>query len=359
METILGQEQAVGVLEAQLASGRVHHALIFHGPAGVGKFTTAVELARVLLCHEPMRELTGRVTACGSCRSCRLLAGQGPEVEEAEQVLRAGGAHPDVHVVAKELALYHEQKQIRERKLTQIPMEILRAELVEPATRAAVLGHGKVFIVDEAELISAQAQNVLLKTLEEPPAGTTIVLVTSSEDRLLPTIRSRCQRVAFRPLADEVVGRWVARHHGGLSQTEQAAVAGGSIGRAALAVSYGLGEWASLVEEELAEMEAGRPTGRLGAEMARCIDDFAQAWVKRHANASKEAANRLGAEQMFSVLAEQARQRLHAQAGGDAEVWADAIEAMEQGQAMLSSNVNLSLVCDDVAVRVAEVVGRG
>ena len=362
MDEILGQEQALGVLEAQLASGRVHHALIFHGPAGVGKFTTAVALARVLLCHEPGRDLAGRVTACGACRSCKLLptgpAGEGESEDDA--TVQAGGAHPDLHVVAKELARYHAEKRIRDRKLTRIPIEVLREQLVEPATRAAVLGHGKVFVVDEAELISEEAQNVLLKTLEEPSAGTTLVLVTASEDRLLPTIRSRCQRVAFRPLSDEVVAQWVARHHSQLSDAEQAAVvavAGGSIGRASLAVAYGLGEWAGLVDQELTAMARGQPTGRLGAEMARCIDGFAQAWVKRHgATASKEAANHLGAEQMFAVLAEKARRRLHDAGGAGAESWAEAIEALEQGRAMLASNVNLSLVCEDMAVRVAELV---
>src|SRR5690606_4650358 len=117
--------------------------------------------------------------------------------------------HPDLHVVTKELARYSEDRSTRERKLTQIPVDVLRTELIEPVYRAAQMGHGKVFIVDEAELLNDAGQNAMLKTLEEPPAGTTIILVTSIQDRLLPTIRSRCQRVAFVPLPDSVVSRWL------------------------------------------------------------------------------------------------------------------------------------------------------
>ncbi|MEX0885485.1 MAG: DNA polymerase III subunit [Phycisphaeraceae bacterium] len=379
MDRILGQPQAVDVLQTQLASGRLHHAFIFHGPAGVGKFTTAIALARVLLCHDPVRDLAGRLAACGSCPSCRLMSqasegaaddagtATGDEAPGLESADFAAGAHPDLHVVTKELARYHDDKRIRDRKLTQIPVEVLRDTLLEPAYRAAALNHGKVFIVDEAELLNPTGQNLLLKTLEEPPAGTTLVLVTSSEDRLLPTIRSRCQRVAFVPLADEVVVQWLARAAPGMDEPERArvaAVASGSIGRAAMAAAYGLGEWVDVIDRQLADMAAAKPSGTLGGAMAERIDGFAQTWVKRHANASKEAANRLGAEQLFAVLAGYARQRLHGAAGradgadaDELERWVAVIDAVQEARGMLDANVNLALVCDDLALRVAEALG--
>ncbi|MEL7087151.1 MAG: hypothetical protein AAGL98_01715, partial [Planctomycetota bacterium] len=223
MDAILGQTHALDQLHAQLTSGRVHHAQIFHGPAGVGKFTTALALAKVLLCHAPERDLAGRVTACGGCVSCLTFRPApeeaGPDATPGAGAGAAAGAgagagafpgvaHPDLHVVNKELARYSDDRQVRDRKLTSIPVDVLRTALIEPAYLGAQLNHGKVFIVDEAELLNAAGQNVLLKTLEEPPTpddntgggGTTIILVTANEDRLLPTIRSRCQRIAFVPL---------------------------------------------------------------------------------------------------------------------------------------------------------------
>ena len=73
MHRIIGQQRALAVLRAQLASGRVHHAQIFHGPSGVGKFTTAAAFAARLLCHDPVTDLRGDTSACGVCASCKLL----------------------------------------------------------------------------------------------------------------------------------------------------------------------------------------------------------------------------------------------------------------------------------------------
>ena len=91
MDTILGQTRAIDQLLAALASGRLHHAYIFHGPAGVGKCTTARAFAAVLLCHDPVTDLAGRVAACGACASCRAIE---------------AGKHPDLPVIVQELALY-------------------------------------------------------------------------------------------------------------------------------------------------------------------------------------------------------------------------------------------------------------
>lgn len=392
MQGILGQARAVTALQKQLQTDRLHHAQLFHGPAGVGKFTTAMAMAKVVLCHEPQTTLTGEVEACGSCKSCHLLRdrGQPPENEgnDTQGAAGSGGAlgslHPDLHIVVKELALYSDNKQMRDRKLLRIPVEVVREALIEPAYRGSQLGHGKVFIVDEAELLNAEGQNALLKTLEEPPGGggggggggTTIVLVTSSEERLLPTIRSRCQRTAFVPLPDEAVTRWLSVYAPDVRRDQEKGgeagadwlvrFASGSIGRAKLAVDYDLIEWARAVLPPLRAMGKGRVTqdaAELGGRMAELIGELAERWVKAHDHASKDAANRLAAGLMGALVADEARAQVAELAGGVSpddpmgaeavlEPWLGVIDVTAEAQALLERNVNLALVCEDLALRV-------
>lgn len=366
MDRVLGQNQAIDLLNLQLSTGRQHHAYIFHGPVGVGKFTTALAYARVLLCHDRGADLAGRVIACDACPSCRLLTGLSPEQQttEGDDTHGLTTAHPDLHVIRKELARFSDDASTRNRKLTRIPVEVLRSALIEPANLAPKLGGGKVFIVDEAELLNPAGQNALLKTLEEPPDGTTLILVTGNEDRLLPTIRSRCMRIAFSPLPDSAVQDWCAKHVPELSTDQQRVLvefASGSLGRAQLITSYGLLAWADAVLPALDRAAQGRPTPDLGQTIFGFIDTFAADFVKAHANGSKEAANKLGADMMWSLIATRARARLaelSANCALDDPIgneqalapWLAIIDATEQAQKLLGSNVNLSITCDHLAV---------
>ncbi|MEM1445123.1 MAG: DNA polymerase III subunit delta' [Planctomycetota bacterium] len=356
---ILGQGTAIGQLQAMLASGRLHHGLIFHGPAGVGKFTTAVALARRVLCHQPETTLTGETLACGHCASCKLFRPP-PEDEAGDDDANASGvAHPDLHVVTKELSRYSDDANVRARKLTNIPVDVLKEHLIGPAFRSAQLGHGKFFIVDEAELIRGEGQNALLKTLEEPPSGTTIVLVTSSEERLLPTIRSRCQRIAFVPLPPDDVARFIHREAPQLDGNSAAWVArfaDGSLGRAALALEHGLTAWADALLPMLQGLSQGRAVPEFGEASADRIEAFAEGWVKANANASKEAANKLAADLLAQLITAEARHVLRQRANdipasdpisGDNALgpWLSVIDAVSAFRGRLGSNVNLKLAC--------------
>ena len=371
MDHVLGQPNALDLLARQLSTGRRHHAYIFHGPAGVGKFTTALAYATVLLCHEKMTDLAGRVTACGACESCRLLHGltveKSTEASNDDDTTGMTTPHPDLHVIRKELARYSDDRNIRDRKLTRIPVEVLRDALIEPAYLGAKLRGGKVFIVDEAELLNPAGQNALLKTLEEPPDGTTLILVTASEDRLLPTIRSRCMRIAFAPLPDEAVADWCEKNAPDISAAQKQSLvsfAGGSLGRAQMIVRFDLLQWSDTVLPALDDAARGRPDPSLGQRVFEFVDGFAKAWVDAHKGASKEAANKLGADLMWSLIASHARYRIAQLAEGIApgdpvsaeaalEPWLAVIDATEQTQKQLASNVNLSLACDHLAVAVA------
>ena len=359
----------MGQIQSAVTSGRLHHAWIFHGPWGVGKFTAAVELAKLMLCHSPVTDLMGTPSPCDACESCRLFRPPSPEVEAAEDDASPGSgiAHPDFHVVTKELARYSDDAATRSRKLMNIPTEVLREALLEPVYRLPQLQHGKVFIVDEAELIDVRGQNLLLKTLEEPPAGTHIILVTSSEDKLLTTIRSRCQRVAFAPLPDEVIQQWMDRNASEVSDADRAwltSFAGGSLGRVVLCRKYDLFRWWKAVLPGVDAAVTGRPPGDLGATMANLIDELAKAWVDDHANASKEAANRMAAGLMLAMIGQHARMQMARvatrvptddpdTAQAMLKPWLHVIESLNITETELGSNVNLGLAMDHLVSMMA------
>lgn len=206
---IVGQEQPIEQLRAAALADRFPHALLFAGPPGVGKATMASVLARGILCAKP----TG-IDACGTCESCLLMD---------------AGTHPDFHVADRQLVRL-EKADSAARDLS---IDVIRKYVVEPANRTAVLGRGKAFIIEEAERMNASAQNALLKTLEEPLGRTVLVLLTDKPDLLLPTIRSRCQRVSFAPLPVEAVqGLLRARGHDPGLSSSAATIAEGSVGLA-------------------------------------------------------------------------------------------------------------------------------
>ena len=368
MDRVLGQSAALDALRAQLATERVHHAQIFHGPAGVGKFTTALAFARRLLCHDPVTDLHGNASACGACTSCTLFGKTDTDDADGDDPTAVlASAHPDLHVITKELALFDDDAAVRNRKLTSIPVDVIREHLIAPAGLAPAMDHGKVFIVDEAELLNPTGQNALLKTLEEPTPGTYLVLVTASEHRLLPTIRSRCQRVAFGPLEDAAVGRWLGEQHGELDEQTRRWVVGfaqGSLGRAALAVRFKLVEWGTAILSPMQRLaKSGRPEPGLGAAIAERVDGFAGAWVSAHKNASKEAANRRAAALMGSMIGNFARRRIaelakdcDPQSPGQSEAalspWLGVIEAVDTYERQLSSNVNLKLCCEGLGMSI-------
>jgi len=235
---IIGHERPVRILRAGLAAQRLPHALLFEGPDGVGKKLVALEMAKALNCEARGDD------ACGDCRSCSKIARD---------------VHPDVKLVrraADKSSLLVEQVRELIRGLQYRPYE----------------GRAKVVIIDGAEDLSAGGENALLKTLEEPTDDSFLVLITSEPNRLLPTTRSRCQRIAFGTLPrDEVAA--AARKKADGDETAAAvlaALAGGSLGHlrrldagtvierweAALAASAGrLGSLSEVLE--LAEAESG------------------------------------------------------------------------------------------------------
>lgn len=359
LRALLGQERAVATLNASLTSGRIHHAWIFHGPPGVGKFTGALAFAAVLL--DPTAK-AGKDGVFG--------VQQGSEVQQ----LLASGTHPDLHVITKELARFSSDPSVREGKQITIAKKVIDENLLEPAALApAVANHGlasKVFIVDEAELLdrsptNAPTQNAILKTLEEPPAGTVIILVTSSEDRLLPTIRSRSQRVPFGPLDDAAMKEWIASRPGlfpdDVSASQRAwltAFAVGSPGRLVEAIRSRLDRWHEALIPMLSDAAQGKFRVELGGTMAEFADGWAKAWVDANPYASKDAANKEGADRVLAMVAEHFRGVLRSRPAGALASPRDnalrSIDLVTGAARELDSNVNLQLVMGNLAAQLAE-----
>jgi len=354
MSSIVGHDRALATIQQSLQSGRVHHAWIFAGPPGIGKFTTAIEMARLLL--DPSAGPTPSSGSGGRYAS-------DPESETSRLI--DAGTHPDLHVVRKELALFSIDPQVRKRKLFNIPVDVLREHVIGglvagdraitgPAYRTAQRGHGKVFIIDEAELLEEESQNLLLKTLEEPPAQTWFILVTSRPRRLLPTIHSRCQTVRFGRLSPAEVEQVIARRNPDLSRADREwliAYADGSPGSALLAAEFGFAAFAARIIPALARLSRGEFVPEAGPMLAEFTETFADAWVKKNRNASKDAANKDGGRHLIAMIAADVRTRLRAADAAEFERVVAQIEILRDAERQLAANVNQKQVFEDVAAR--------
>jgi len=195
--TVLAQETAVETLRRAVSSGRVHHAYLFDGQDGTGKELAALGLAQALLCE---RRREGTSEACGECSAC---------VRVAAVAAGRASSHPDLVIL--ERGLYSPEQIGRRTPETQdLSIDQVRTLVLARASFGAHEGRAKVFVLRRAEELSVPATNALLKTLEEPGKGTHFVLLSSHADGLLPTIRSRTQRVRFAPLPEDVVVRLLA-----------------------------------------------------------------------------------------------------------------------------------------------------
>ncbi len=230
---IIGQDQAVGALQSALRRDRLPHALLLHGPVGVGKATVAGVLAQALNCPQ-----SGPDDGCGTCPSCH-------KVER--------GLHPDVLWVKPQKGLIRLDR-ISPRKTAGGEPEPPHEPIVSWVGYRPYEGNRRVVVIDDAHAMNPPAQNALLKTLEEPPPSSILVLVTPAPGSLLPTIRSRCQTLRFQALGLPLVRQYLEKQ--GRMSTEEArlrsSLAPGSLGRA---ISLDLDEYA--VRRDVAEAALG------------------------------------------------------------------------------------------------------
>jgi DNA polymerase-3 subunit delta' len=316
---ILGQDAAVRMLREAIASKRVHHALLFAGPRGVGKRATADALVALLFCERPTDD------ACGTCDSCIRLA---------------AGAHPDLHVV---LPGGETAEGPARRRSTTLSIEQVR-ELQVALGRRPFAASRRVAILDDAEAMTIPAQNALLKTLEEPSGNALLVLVTENAAALTATIRSRCQRVSFHPLPTDAIVAALARNPE-VSPADARFVAehaAGSVGRAL-----------TLDPAKLRETLAA---------IARLLERVATAGYTAIPSGARELLDieeRTGGA--LPLLASELRTRLRSGVGdltppGKTATLADlrALEAVTRAIDDLKHNANKSLAIERMLARVAD-----
>lgn len=271
---ILGHEKELRIISEALKNGRLAHSYLFAGPEGVGKRKTAFELARALNCA------TASNDACGECISCSRAA---------------SGTHTNIVEVTPTIKDKDE--------LVPDPSGLIRIEQIRDVLsllRYRAEGGRKVVIVDGAERLMPQAANAFLKTLEEPPAGSLIILVSARPADLLPTIISRCQRIAFRPLPEEaLIGAIVEKT--GVSR-EDAATAARMTGRSlSLALKYigeGHGEKGRELMKRLSSVSDAFEALKFAEELSKRDDllealEILKGWYRDRAVAAAGAENLL------------------------------------------------------------------
>jgi DNA polymerase III subunit delta' len=206
---LFGHDHAAQTLADAAASGRLHHAWLLSGPRGVGKATLAFRFARWLLAGAPSS-------------SPPLFL---PPTDSTFRRVAAAG-HADLRSLAPNAGERGVKMIIRVDEVRQVPRFL---------SLTAAEGGWRIVLVEQVEAMNAEAQNALLKTLEEPPPRALLLLTTGMPDRLLPTIRSRCRRVDLFPLGEpqmeDVLSRWLPELDGG-QRAALARMSGGAPGRA-------------------------------------------------------------------------------------------------------------------------------
>ena len=209
---VIGHRRLVSLLSRSAERGSVPPSLIFAGPSGVGKRLVALATAQALNCLAPRRTPPSSPAvldavgydACGTCAACTRIARR---------------IHPDVMILEPD-------------DKGAIKIDVVR-DVVDRVGYRPFEGRRRVVIIDEADAMGAPPQNALLKTLEEPPSSSMLILISARPDALLATVRSRCPRLTFRPLSADDVTAALVRQGKTQSQAHAiAATADGSIGRA-------------------------------------------------------------------------------------------------------------------------------
>lgn len=230
---IIGHQQIIDQLQHTVASGRIAGAYLFVGPAGVGKETVAHYFAQLIFCQQE----TASPRVCGTCLACRKVD---------------SGNHPDLQFIRPEGSLL---------KIGQI-RALQRQVIYEPLEASR-----KIYILTDVDRMNPEAENCLLKTLEEPPAASVLILLTSNVQALLPTTRSRCQILQFRPMPTQELAEILVDQFSVVPKqaTALAIAAGGSVGKALTQLENG-----DPLTEKVPEIL--RETDRLAA--FRLAEDF-------------------------------------------------------------------------------------
>lgn len=373
----VGQDRGIARLQRAYRVQRIPHSYVFHGPPGVGKALLARQWAKLLLCGQPVQRAWSPADSAGSsaitleqiddccdqCSDCHLV-----DV----------GTHPDLHLISKELARH--TSQARARQLISLPIDVIREFVIERAGNYPSRRRARVFIIEEAQTMNRASQNALLKTLEEPPSRTFLILITCEPRRFLPTVRSRCQSVRFGPLPREFVyDRLIAE---GVKEDQGRYLAdfcAGQLGPALELARMDLYAKKCAIIEKLSQLTYGSVL-QMAGEIAEDAKDFAQSYLKLQPDSSPSDALRQGQmcflrmlSHAFSVALRQGAEGAESIAEGvdqPANIQqimrkyrtsgcARAIRATARAESALGANVNPALIFESLMVEYLSCAFRG
>lgn len=302
-DDFVGNRPVVELLRGMMARDRLPHALLFCGPAGVGKYTLAQMLAKSLHCLD--REPEKENDFCGQCRNCRAIApadDRWTAVEAAEEererltkrpreIPLVIQTHPDVVMLPPNgpLRLF----QIEQGRFLRDALNFVPAG-----------GRKKVFLLPDADRMDPAAANSILKSLEEPPPHAVLALTTSREAALLPTIRSRCVPLWLAPLPRREVAAFLTRAGVGKDETERSLRAAVSQGCPGRALRLDLAQYLAVRDSLLALLRAGIEARNFG---------------ELFAESQKLARSKEGLENLIEVLYSLLQDILHLEARADGE----------------------------------------
>jgi len=326
----LGMHGHVDVVEQfrrALGRGRLASTFLFVGLEGIGKRTFALKLAQSLLCQTRPEEA---LDPCGTCPSCR-------------QVL--AGSHPDIEVVAKP-----PDKSF-------LPLEFLigdkehrmREGLCHNIALKPFMGGRRIARIDDADYLNAEGANCLLKTLEEPPPRSVLILIGTTPAKQLPTIRSRCQVIRFRPLTTEMVAEILTAQGLAKDRAEAerlAAHSEGSVQRARQLADGELWGFRTRLYQQLATPKVD------AVGLAQALQEFVD-------EAGKEAsARRRRMRQIIEQAAEFYRQLLHSLTGAEGNVDAELHTMVNRALPNWQGRIATVAACLDRSLEALEQVDR-
>jgi len=347
MENYVGNRRAVNILKRAIEQDRLPHAIIFAGPAGTGKCTLALLTARALNCLTPQNG-----DACGQCAACRRITAY---IESRHKdCVKGGGAACGICPVCRGRSRRHPDiRLIEPEKKTAISIDQIRDVIAETAFQPFEARY-RVVILDPADQMRAEAQNSLLKTLEEPPSRTVIILIATNPYLLLETIRSRARILPFGEIPPEEIARYLMQNEG-KSEPDAllaAALSGGSLGAA---LEFNTAEYRDARESalEFVELLLGRGSftraSAIAADAAKDKDVF-QTWIEsasallRDIYYSGVTAGRVGQRDIIEKLQALRQKTRHPHL-------VRAIEAMSRLQTDLHYNVNRQIALEALFIK--------
>lgn len=272
LSQIVDQPVSLRLLRNMIKKRRVPNGLLFWGPEGVGKRTTAVAFTEALMCPEAPGE------GCGECQTCRRIARR---------------VHPDVFSIVPKG---------RSRSIRMDAVNMIQ----EFASFRPVEARQRVFLIEDADRMNLDAQNHFLKTLEEPLSHTIFILITTMPKRLLPTVRSRCQSVRFGLLTPQTIVRLLVEHYSAEAETAEA-VAAAAQGQMSSAVALLETGKLQTVAEYCRRLNQGEDPFLLSAAFMEEIKKISQARVAE-AESTLESTADSGGEEVESDEEEEARE---------------------------------------------------